>query len=174
VIAGVALLRDGAGRGDRGRSVRPGGSRDGEVAHGEFRHTGRGRQVLDLMILQAHDQLAADHADSGGDGAVVAHGLLDLAGHPQVVGVRQAVRDDGALQRHHREAVTAGPGHMLAVPDAEAAQRPRGIGHDRHVTALPRAVVVGPARREVSDLLVGGSAAQAGGHVAGRIKRLSE
>ncbi|GAA2543726.1 hypothetical protein GCM10010435_10040 [Winogradskya consettensis] len=53
---------------------------------------------------------------------------------------------------------------MLAVTDAEAAQLPRGIGHDGNGTAPPNALVVGPTRREVSDLLVEAYAAQAGGH----------
>ena len=82
----------------------PGGGGDGQVADGELGHVVGGGQAGQLGVVEADDQLAADHADGGRHRAVVADRLLDLAGHPQVVGPGQAVRDDRALQGHDRAA----------------------------------------------------------------------
>ena len=49
---------------------------------------------------QARLQAAADDGDGGGDGAVVANGLLHQQGGLHILGIGHAVGDDGALQRH--------------------------------------------------------------------------
>ena len=111
-------------RGHGGGAVRAGRRGHGEVADGELGHPVDGGEAGQLGVVEADDQLAADHADGRGDGAGVPYRLLDLAGDPQVVRPGQAVRDDGALQGDDGTAVAQGVGDLGAVADVK-------VGHVR-------------------------------------------
>jgi hypothetical protein len=56
-----------------------------------------------------------------GTGARVAYGLLDLVGDLEVVRPGQPVRDDRALQGHHRTAAGQGRRHVGPVPESKVA-----------------------------------------------------
>ena len=58
-----------------------------------------GMQRFERRVVESDPDLAAEHRDRRGDRAVVTDGLLDLARDAQVVGPREAVRDDRALER---------------------------------------------------------------------------
>ena len=63
---------------------------------------------------------AVDHGDRRGHGAAGAHGVLELARDREVVGPRQAVRDERRLERDDRTA-----GRDLGRDDHDIA---RGMG----------------------------------------------
>jgi len=99
-----------------GRDGRPRGSTlgsdDGHVAQTRLEHIGAGRQggqhrvgqhrVGQHRVGQPDADPAGDHGHGRGDGTVVPYRPLGGARHPQVVRPRQAVRDQGALERDHR------------------------------------------------------------------------
>jgi hypothetical protein len=78
------------------------GDRRREVAHAALGHVVGVRQRLQRRVIEPDRDLTADDGDRRRHGAVRAHRLLDLARDAQVVGARQPVGDDRALQRDHR------------------------------------------------------------------------
>ena len=58
------------------------------------------RQRLERGVVEPDPDLAGHDRDRGRDGALVAHDVLQLAGHLEVAPARQSVRDQGALERH--------------------------------------------------------------------------
>ena len=86
--------------GDGGGAVELAGDDDGQVAAAYFADLsfGGGGQTLDLLRAEAGDELAFNDADGGGVGAVVADDALHFVGEMEVVGVGEAVGDDGGFE----------------------------------------------------------------------------
>ena len=87
--------------GGNGRGpVQLAGDDDGQVAAAHFAHmsVGRRRQPLDLLRVEAGDQLPADDADGGRNRAMLADNALHFMGQFQVVRVGQPVADYGRFQ----------------------------------------------------------------------------
>ena len=152
-----------AGREDRdpgpGRKMRGGG--DGRGAHpaarghrgdvadadlGDVRVAG---DAAERLVVQPDASRAVDDGDGRRHRAAGPHGVLDLAGDPQVVRARQPVADDRALQRDHRApaASAAATSGWISTP------APYGAG-----PARPEASPAPATANEISDALI---------HVAG-------
>src|SRR5262249_22008731 len=84
-------------------------------------------QPIDLPVVEAHDYLAAHHADGRRDGALTPYYILDLFGDSQVLGPRQAVGDERAFQGDHRGARAHRGRDLVTEPDGVS-------DHDRHHT----------------------------------------
>ena len=93
-------------RGDGGGAVRAARADDRQIAAGDLGDLAPGlAEVGDLLLGQAGLQAAAEDGDGGGNGAVVAQGLLDEQGRLDVFRIGHAVGDDRALERDDRAAV---------------------------------------------------------------------
>ena len=97
--------RDPHGGGDGGGAVVLARDQHGQVAHRCLGHARRLRHVLQLGLVQADLQPAAQHGDGGRQSAFVADDMLQGARGDHVAGIGHAVRDDGRFERHHRAAL---------------------------------------------------------------------
>ena len=137
------------------RRPRPRRGRDGEVADRELGHVvGAGQIGSSCGVVEPDDELAADHADGGRHGAVVAYRLLDLPRDPQVVAAAGSPCETIVLS----SATTGRPSRArLRRPHRRSGSRngrhDRVTGHERYGTAAGRCRWT--TSREVSDLSVG-------------------
>jgi hypothetical protein len=89
-----------SGAGDGRGAAEAEGRRDGQVADAELGEVGVGADAVDLLGGQAHVRDAVQHRDRRRHRAARTDGGLDLVGRGTVVRPRQAVGEQGALQRH--------------------------------------------------------------------------
>ena len=96
----AGAVGDPHGGGDGGGAVELAGDDDGQVAAAYFADllSGCRGQALDLLRAEAGDEFAFYDADGGGVGAMVADDALHFVGEMEVVGVGEAVGDDGGFE----------------------------------------------------------------------------
>jgi hypothetical protein len=104
-------------RGDGRRPVPTLGREHGDVANADLHHRVALRNAPQRRAVQTDVRLAADDRNRGRHRPAGAHRCLDLAREAQVVGTRQTVADDRALQRNDRPS---------------SGQRVRDFGVDMH------------------------------------------
>jgi hypothetical protein len=94
-----------SGRGDRGRPDATARGDRGELPDADLDGVLVVGQPLERGVVETDPGPSVDHGDGRRHGSAVTHRLLELARQPRVVGARQAVADDRALQRDHGAAV---------------------------------------------------------------------
>ena len=62
------------------------------------------RKALELSVVETNDALAVKNRDRRGNGAALAHDLLDGMRCLKILRIRHPVCDDGALERNDRMA----------------------------------------------------------------------
>ena len=100
-----AALGQVRGRGDRRRAVLAARQHRREVAHAALGDLAGGGERLERVVVEPDPHLAAEDRDRRRHRAALAHHRLDLPRHAQVVGPRQPVGDDRALERDDRTAL---------------------------------------------------------------------
>ena len=98
-----------------GRALR---HRHRQVSGAELQRARRRRQLLELVGLEADVRDTVEHRDRRGHGAVLGDRPLELERRPDVLGARQAVRDDRRLERDDRLAVAERAGDALGENDS--------------------------------------------------------
>jgi hypothetical protein len=105
--------RDVCGRGDSRGGAAPASDDDCQVAHPGLDHVLAQRHHLERCVVQTDPHHAVHHGDRGRHRALGPDGTLDVAGHPEVARPRQAVADDGRLERHDRRALCQRGPHLV-------------------------------------------------------------
>ena len=105
--------REVGGGGDGRRAHSAAGRDRGELADADLGGVLVVGEPVEGGVVETDPGLAVDDRDGRRHGTAVAHRLLELARQPRVVGPRQAVADDRALQRDHRPAVGQRVAHLV-------------------------------------------------------------
>ena len=108
-----AARREVRGGGDGRRAHSPARGDRGELADADLGGVLVVGEPVEGGVVEPDPGLAVDHRDRRRHRSAVAHRLLELARQARVVGPRQAVADDRALERDHRAAVGQGVAHLV-------------------------------------------------------------
>ena len=92
------------GRGDGRRAHAAAGRDGGQLADADLDRVLVVGEPVERRVVEPDPGLAVDDGDGRRHGTAVADRLLELPRQPRVVGTRQAVADDRALERDHRAA----------------------------------------------------------------------
>jgi hypothetical protein len=103
---------------DRRRPAEAECRRDRQVADAELGQVWVGAHPVDLVGRQPHVRNAVEDGDGGRHRPAGADGGLDLVGGVAVVRSREAVREQGALERDDRPAGVQGVGDLRREVDA--------------------------------------------------------
>ncbi|OIQ72338.1 hypothetical protein GALL_460360 [mine drainage metagenome] len=101
------------GGGDGGSAGFAHGDAGGKIRAREFQRVMRLAEGGEFRRGQPDVQLALQHGDGGGRGAVVAHLGLDLGCGVNVLRPRHTVGDNGGFKRHNRGAICARAAHFI-------------------------------------------------------------